>query len=214
VLIRVTLQLVNYIAHPYWPARDLVIDIEKKAGAARQRSEEKRIAAIKAECARHGITYDDYLRLKKEAEEQWYRDKSGNIIIPRHQIAGALVQTIEQSPKAVRGPFTADNFRALVQISDFNTGLKNAAGKFVRFVKLEGSNQRSLQENEFIGQYLDQGEPFDAAGCVAISDERLEKYLSGLFNTMITTIGVGAARKMGFGRGIVKLWEPEKPTEG
>jgi len=214
MLVRVTLRLTNYIANPYWPQKNRVIEIEKKSGVARQRSEDKRIAALKSECSRQGLTYEDYLRLKREAEEQWYRSKTdGTIIIPRHQLAGAVVQAIGQSPKALRGPFTVDNFRALVGVGDFTTGLKEATGKFERFVKLEGSNQRSFQSNEFIGQYLDQGEPFEAVGYLTVPDDKTERYVKDLLNVAVTTIGIGACRKMGFGRGVIKSWAVVPPGE-
>ena len=69
----VTIRLKNYIAHPFWPARNTCIDIEKKSGVNRQKSDEKRIAALKAECEKTGITYERYLELRIEAAEQWYR---------------------------------------------------------------------------------------------------------------------------------------------
>ena len=203
----VTLRMNNYIAHPFWSARNTVIEIEKKSGVNRQRSEDKRIAALKAQCEKMGLTYEDYLRLKEEAAEQWYRDRNGNIIIPRHQIAGGLVQTIGTAPKALRGGFSRDNFRALVQIGDFVTDRKKADGVFARFVKLETSNQRSFQENEFIGQYI-QGDPFTAVGAIAF-DDRQEQTVKAVFSSLLANTGIGAARKMGFGRGQIAKWESE-----
>lgn len=200
----VTLTLKSYIAHPYWDVRNRVIDIEKKSGVNRQRSEEKRQAALKAECEKQGITLADYEQLKIEAAEQWYRRDDRRIYIPRHQLAGAIVQTIGQSPKALRGLFTKDNFRALVEISDFETELTEPSGVFTRFVKLEGSNQRSIQSNEYIGVYLDKGEPFDAVGQI-VCDAKQVSTVKSLLTAAVTQVGVGAARKMGFGRGTVSF---------
>ena len=199
--IQVTLRMNNYIAHPFWPAKNTCIEIEKKSGVNRQKSEEKRIAALKAECTRQGITYDQYLEFRKQATEQWYRAKDRRIYIPRHQMAGALVQTIGTAPKALRGQFDRDNFRALVQIGDFQTDCSNASGTFERFVKLEGSNQRSWQLNEYIGQYLDSGEPFDAKGIIAVENDKASDTVKALLTAVVETVGIGAARKMGFGRG-------------
>lgn len=203
----VTFRLDNYIAHPFWPAKNTVIDIEKKSGVNRQKSEEKRQAALKAECARQGITLLDYEQLKKEAAEEWYRSPQipgSPIIIPRHQIAGGIVQAIGGAPKALRGKFDRDNFRALVQISDFLTDLTEPSGVFVRFVKLEGSNQRSCQRNQYIGCYLGHGEPFEAVGRIDCGPKDVDTVKS-LLTAVIETIGIGAARKMGFGRGTVKF---------
>ena len=208
--IRITLAMANYIAHPYWPARNRVIEIEKKSGVNRQKSDEKRQAALKAECDRQGYTLAQYEQFKRDAAEQWYRKPqapAGKIIIPRHQIAGGLVQAIGGAPKALRGPFDRDNFRALVQIGDFQTDLTEASGVFGRFVKLEGSNQRSWQENEFIGHYLDQGEPFEASGMISCAPKQ-EDTVKSLLVAVLENIGIGAARKMGFGRGTVKAWKP------
>ena len=202
---RVTLNLTNYIAHPFWPARNAVIEIEKKSGVNRQKSEEKRVASLKAECARQAISYERYLELKKEAAEQWYRRPDRRIYIPRHQIAGALVQTIGTAPKALRGMFDKNNFRALVQIGDMETQIIEPSGVFGRFVKLEGSNQRSYQENEYIGQYLEKGEPFTAEGEVTMDDDKQIDTVKSLFRVAVEQIGIGAARKMGFGRGTVRF---------
>ena len=194
----------SYIAHPYWPERDMVIDVQKKSGANRQRSEEKRRAAIEAELNKRGMSYADYEAAMEKAADQWYR-KGSTIIIPRHQLAGAFVQVVKQSPKALRGDFSAENFRALVQIGDFETDRNTADGVFGRFVKLETSNQRSWQENEYIGIYLDNGATFLAVGTIAMH-EKLEKTVKSLLESALANVGVGASRKMGFGRGRIVSW--------
>lgn len=199
--IKVSLEMSSYIAHPFWPARNTCIEIEKKSGVNRQKSEEKRLAALKAECSRQGITYEQYMAFRVQAAEQWYRNADGVIYIPRHQIAGALVQTIGTAPKALRGEFNRDNFRALVQIGDFLTDRTKADGVFGRFVKLDGSNQRSWQENEYIGCYLDSGGPFIASGTIAVDGDKRADTIKALLTAAVETVGIGAARKMGFGRG-------------
>jgi len=209
LLIQIELLMESYIAHPFWPARNRVIEIEKKSGVNRQRSEDKRQAALKAECERQGYTMEQYEQFRVEAAEQWYRqDGPGTtIIVPRHQLAGALVQAIATAPKALRGPFDKDNFRALVQIGDFVTDRSEPSGVFGRFVKLEGSNQRSWQENEFIGQYLDNGEPFKASGTISLADHKQVDTVKAILTKAVETTGLGAARKMGFGRGKIASWK-------
>lgn len=203
VELSVTIKMANYIAHPFWPAKNLCIDIEKTSGVNRQKSDDKRKAALEAECSKRGITYDDYQAARKEAARQWYTNAAGKIIIPRHQMAGAIVQTIGGSPKALRGGFDKDNFRALVQMGDFVTERETPDGVFGRFVSLEGSNQRSWQENEYIGRYLDSGEPFVAKGMMVVLDKKSEATAKALFAKAVEGTGVGAARRMGFGRGKV-----------
>jgi hypothetical protein len=204
--IHVTLKMANYIADPFWPSRNACINIEKKSGVNRQKSEEKRVQALKAECNKQGITYERYLELKEDAKTQWYRNKDGFIVIPRHHIAGTIVQTIGTAPKALRGIFSRDNLRALVQIGDFATTLKDSDGVFARFVKLDGTNQRNWQENGFIGQYLDMGQPFEAVGVIACQDDKQIQTIKACFTQAIEDTGIGASRKMGFGRGKIISW--------
>ena len=207
--IHVGIVFTNYIAHPFWPETNACIEIEKKSGANRQKSEDKRRAAIQAECEKQGVTYERYLEMKKLSKRQFYQREGGRIYIPRHQMSGALVQTIGGAPKALRGEFTKDNFRSMVQIGDFETELTEKSGVFSRFVKLESSNQRSFQENEFIGEYLDSGEPFTATGSINIpkADDKTLQVVKSLFSVAVRDVGVGAARKMGFGRGEIIAWE-------
>lgn len=207
VAYHVTLKMRSYIAHPYWPARNSCIEIEKKSGVNRQKSDEKRVAALKAECNKQGITYERYLKMRIEAARQWYQEPDGVIYIPRHQLAGAMVETIGGAPKALRGMFDKENFRALVQIGDFTTNRSEASGVFARFVKLDGSNQRSWQENEYLGVYLDEGEPFAADGVIALGDPKQRDTVESLLRAAVENTGVGAARKMGFGRGQVVSFE-------
>lgn len=211
-VITVKLEMESYIGHPYWPEKNLCIDIEKTSGVNRQKSDEKRLAAIKAECKRRGMTYQQYLDAKKASERPFYTAKNGAIIIPRHQLAGAIAQAIGESPKGVRGPYTKDNFRALVRVSDFTTDRKKADGTFSRFVKLDSSNQRSYQQNPFIGQYLDPatgmtGKPFTAEGTLHVLEDKWHDTVKGLLTHAVEVVGLGAARKMGFGRGKVVDWK-------
>ena len=209
MLVEIELKMHRYIAHPFWPVTSACINIEKKSGVNRQRTEEKRVAALKAECQKQDITYDRYLEMKEEAKEQFYRrEPGGEIVIPRHQLAGAFVQTIGQSPKALRGPYTKDNFRSQVDIGDFATGLTVASGTFLRLVKLDTSHQRPWQENAFIGQYLDKGEPFIAKGKLDVHDARQVKVVEALLKVVVGDVGVGASRKMGFGRGKILVFKP------
>ena len=63
--VKVSALINNYIAQPYWPELERAVTIEKNSGANRQKSDDKRHAAISAYCELHGMTYDDYLRSKR-----------------------------------------------------------------------------------------------------------------------------------------------------
>src|SRR5437868_744682 len=118
---QVTVKLDSYIAEPYLPATDDLINILKKSGASRARSDAKREAALKAYLNANGISAEAYAALQKKAAEKWYKNDQGTIIIPRHQFCGCVVTAVGQAPAAVRGQFDKDSFRHYVRVSDFVT---------------------------------------------------------------------------------------------
>lgn len=66
--IRCKLRMEKYIADTYWPERQRVIQIQLHAGMNRLRNEDKKLAALKAQCEKEGITVEDYYELIKRAE--------------------------------------------------------------------------------------------------------------------------------------------------
>jgi len=211
-VLRCVFEFENYIAHPYWPECDRVISIDLHSGVNRLKIEHKKLAALKGQCQKEGITLDAYDAMIESSKRQWYRvddkDQTSPIIIPRHQLAGCLVETVGRTPKAIRGKYEKDSFRALVQLSDFRTDRTDGDGVYARFVKLDGSTKRSWQENEFIGGYLGEGSPFTATGTAAVEPTAKVDDLKRLFAYAVEEIGLGASRKMGFGRGrVVELTE-------
>lgn len=212
IKIEITLSMLNYIAHPYWPEREAIISIQKDSGMSRQKSDEKRALALATQLKKVGMTKEEYEALVIRANRQWYREDSDDnntpIIIPRHHIAGACVQTIGVSPKALRGSYDKDNFRSQVHISDFTTTKTKADGTFSRYVKRDGQVMRTLTENEFLGIGPDStAENFQATGTLRMFDTEKPDVLQRLFEHAITITGTGACRKMGYGRGEVTKWE-------
>jgi len=199
--IEVTLNVASYIAHPFWPEREQVVNILKTSGYNRVRSEDKREQSLRRWLEKNGLRWEDWEVLKKKAERQWYRangDESGAIIIPRHQLSGALVQACRTAPAGAR--FNEDQFRSLVQLSDFTTEKTTADTVFRRFVMPKTgkgaplSNQRALRENEVI-------ENFPAVGTLTfIDDDVKQKAVLDLLRYAGKYVGVGASRKMGYGR--------------
>lgn len=202
--IHVTLHMINYIGHPYWPERETIITIQKDSGMARQKSDEKRALALNTQLKKVGLTPEDYEKLVALANRQWYRvdclDEESEIIIPRHHLAGACVQTIGVSPKTLRGSYDKDNFRSLVQISNFTTGKTTTDTKFDRYVKRETGNMRAHEVNDVI-------QNFTAKGTLTMIGGEKPDVLKRLFEHTIEITGVGACRKMGYGRGEVTAWE-------
>jgi hypothetical protein len=200
--LRCELAFESYIAHPYWPERETVIRIVTDSGMNRQKSDDKRIAALKGELEKRALTMAQFEELKRRANRSWYRvddADEGQIIIPRHQLAGCLVQTVGTTPKAVRGRYEKDSFRHEVRLGDFTTGKYTCDDVFRRYVRLNPNVPRNLQENEVIRD-------FTAAGAVVIvADAKIEE-LKRLVAYAVRNTGVGAARKMGFGRAELKLF--------
>ena len=125
------------------------------------------------------------------------------IIIPRHQLAGCFVEAVIGAPANVRGEYHKDSFRHHVRLSDFSTGKQKCDGVFSRYVKLETSNMRSLQESEYIEQ-------FSACGTIEVDPDFTEKRLEGLRRLLdyaLQECGCGSSRKMGYGRGVLDTLE-------
>lgn len=204
VVYDVTLKMEQYIAAPYWPELDDKVNIEKKSGVNRARTEANRKKALDAYLDKIGMTDAEYDTLCKKAQRKWYRidddDEASPIIIPRHQLAGALVQAIKTAPAAVRGRYRADSFRHVVRVSDFVTEKVKADGVFDRFVLLENSNQRNRQRHDFI-------KDFTATGTLNVPLDTDEKELKSVVTWALTQCGVGSSRKMGYGRGVIEAFE-------
>jgi hypothetical protein len=197
-----TIKIGSYIAEPYWPELDDVINIQKKSGYNRAKSEGKREAALKAYLKQEGISEKEYTSLVEKASRKWYRDDEGRIIVPRHHLAGCLVQTVKTAPAAIRGKFDADSFRHHVRLSDFVTDKTEKDSLFDRYVKNDATNQRRRSISEVI-------EDFEAVGSVELSDKFKLKDFENLLTYALSETGLGSCRKMGFGRGLVEKIEEE-----
>jgi len=203
---RVAMHMESYIADPYWPELDDVISLQKKSGMNFQRSEAKRDAALLAYLQQQDLTMDDYRALVAKSSRRWYRmddeDQASEIVIPRHQVSGALVQATKVSPSSVIKSAMADNLRSVLRIDPLATGKFKADALFRRYVKGE-SNQRRLHENEVIAD-------FTASGALAFDPDVLRPAtVRALFTYALVHVGVGACRKMGYGRGTLETLESE-----
>ena len=192
-----------YIADPYLPALEELINIQKASGMNRSRSDQKRQQALSDHLKRMGWTSEQYAALEHEAHTPWYRQDGAEscIIVPSHQFYGCLIESCKNVSASLR-PCDPSNLRFVLKVSDFLTDRLAADGEFKRLVMPKSgtgqplSNQRALRINPFIHD-------FDATGTLLFDDEQvahqgdhLEEFLrwAGQF------IGVGASRKMGCGR--------------
>jgi len=205
----VKIALDSYIADPYWPEKEREISIRKQSGIDRARSEDKREQSLSAFLKRIGMTEKEYAQIVALANQKWYRadrsNQSSAIIVPRRQLEGMLVKATESAPAGSR--FPAENFRTMVQLTDFVTDKTAADGTFDRFVPPKDgkgnplSNQRRFESHEYISNAT-------ATGSVTFDGERVKlEALKTLLTFALASIGVGASRKMGYGRGRIVSFE-------
>ena len=200
--ITVTLHFAKgYIANPYWPTMDRIITIRKQSGVDRARSEEKRTKTLKAWLKTHEMTLDDYRALELDAARPFYTHADGEIVIPAHHLHGFMGNVAALAPASVRLAKT-ERVRTLVEWEDLVTGKRKPDGRWERFVRNPLTNQRRLQSSEYISE-------FEATGVLRLSSAAIEKKTRECLAWGGEEVGIGAARKMGWGRFTITGWVPE-----
>ena len=205
---KLTLELDSYVASPYWPETNSLVDIQKKSGLNRARTPDKREAALRNYLKAKGMTIEDYQALEQKSKRAWYRvdndSDSSEIVVPAHQFRAALVHAAKTAPAGAK--IDPENLRSVVRCSEPRTGCTKASGRYERYVRSEDSNQRRFTTNEYLGQHPEQsikGErSITCTGKVkfdntAIKKETVEKLISHA----LANCGIGTTRKMGCGRG-------------
>lgn len=197
----------GYIAHPFWPAREKLINIQKQSGLNRARSEDKRQKTLSAWLQAHGLSLDDYRVLEAQANRPFYTaDGSDEIVVSSHQLYGMLAQASALAPSAIRLA-RPEQIRTLLTLSDFRTGKHKPDGVWERFVPVKSgtgqtlSNQRGLRADPYLST-------FSAEGTVSLIDAEHEARAREFISWAGREVGVGAARKMGWGRFAIVSWQP------
>ena len=209
----------GFIAHPYWPEREKVINIRKRSGVDRPMlSDQKRAQALSQYIQSLGMTLVDFEGLEKQASRPFYtwadvllpevlngRDPT-EIVISAHEVYGCLAQAASLVSSATRVA-KPEHIRTVLHVSDLATGKRAPDGVWERYVTVKAgtgaklSNQRGFRSNEFI-------ENFSATGSIAFSPDMAEaKKVRRFLDVAGQEIGIGAARKMGWGRFRVTRWE-------
>lgn len=194
----------KFIADPYWPEREELINIQKNSGMNRARSEQKREENLKEYLRRNGYTLEQYAELERLARRPFYTADDGHIIISSHQMYGCLIQAASILSASQR-PCEPENLRHVLRVSAFVTPKTRADGVFKRLVMPKSgtgqplSNQRALRMNDFIAD-------FEATGTIGFfpDDVRNADELPDFVAYAGQRIGVGASRKMGCGRFVVQ----------
>lgn len=212
MLIHVTLHFPKgYIGHPYWPEREKLINIQKESGLNRARNPKKRTDSLKAWLDVHQMTMDDYRLLEVRAARPFYTaadvgGKGDEIVIPAHQMHGMCAQAADQAPSAVRLAST-EQIRTVMTVGDFRTGKHKADGVWERFAVVKSgtgqalSNQRGFRSDPYLSDVT-------ATGTVRLLHDEVEQKAREFWAWAGREVGVGAARKLDWGRFEVTVWKP------
>ena len=180
----------------------------------RARSEQKREENLKEYLRRNGYTLEQYAELERLARRQFYTAADGTIIISSHQFYGCLIEAARNISASQR-PCEPNNLRHVLRVSDFRTEKTQADGTYKRLVMPKSgtgqplSNQRALRMNDYIAD-------FEAVGTLRFfpDDIRNADELPDFLTYAGQRIGVGASRKMGCGRFVLKSFRLEPPQKG
>lgn len=187
----------GYIEHPYTIAMHRLVEIKKISGLSRVRSEKKAREALESYLKKMDMTLADYQALEREATMQFHTSESGDIIIPAEKVLSCLVNANDLAPSRMR----VQNIRNAIRCSAFSTGKSKADGLWERFVVVTGgsamkrlSNQRGYRANEYI-------KSFTASGTLCVDDGMVKPdAVIELLRFAGSNVGIGASRKMGWGR--------------
>ena len=205
MLIELTLHFPKgYIGHPYWPEMEKLINIQKGSGVNRARSEDKRAKTLKAYLDTHGLTMEDYRALEVAAARPFYTRPDGEIVIPAHHLHGLMAMTASLAPGSIRLA-RPDQVRNLVEWSDLRTGKMKPDGVWERFATVSSgtgqrlSNQRGFPSNAYI-------QDVHATGTLRLTNPESQKKVREFTAWGGEEVGVGASRKMGWGRFTIEQW--------
>lgn len=201
----------GYIAHPYWPELEKLINVQKESGTRRARSEEKRIKVLRDYLTARGMSMEQYEELERRAKRPFYTvaDLNGScppghdpdeIVIPPHQLYGCLANACDLAGAGIRLA-RKEQIRSILSIAPVTTGKTEKDAKvWSRFCVVTAgagnklSNQRALRENPYIEQ-------FTGETALAFSEDIVaEKRAIDFMRFLGREIGVGASRKLGWGR--------------
>jgi hypothetical protein len=209
--INVTAHVHSYIAHPYWPERERLINIQKESGMNRARSAANRRKALEEYLRGEGMTLADYDALVALADRQFYTDDDGLIVVPKKHVDGMLVAMCDSIRSANR-PCPPDMVRTVLRATAWSTGIAETdAGWWERYAVVSSgtgarlSNQRALRRNAYIGDQppaeVEPTKRIEAHGVIDINPEMVRpETLKKALEWAGEWVGIGASRKMGFGR--------------
>lgn len=212
-MISLTIDLHSYIAHPYWPEQERLINIIKESGMSRARSSANRRKALEEYLRQNDMSLTEYEKLEQAAARPFYTDDNGNILIPKRSVEAFLVSVCDQA-RAANRPCPPDMVRTLLRASAWTTNVTPAdALTWERYAVVTAgtgaklSNQRALRRNDYVGAEPPAGaatKPVVATGTIDVNVEMVKpEVLRHAIEWGGEWIGIGASRKMGWGRFVV-----------
>lgn len=199
----------GYIAQPFWPERNLEINISKDVHP--KLGPEKKKAALNAALEKQGITEAEYARVLQRAARPFYTvtdadDGSGEIVIPQRILQSFINNASQTVPKVIPRVAAKGLTFIGVRVDEgfLRTGKTISDAKmFSRFVKLDESNQRSFQENQYITNFTAKGQLILDESIITSEDLKKLMDYAGRY------LGIGASRPQGYGRFTVTVWNKE-----
>lgn len=211
-----------YVAHPYWPEMYEVIEITKKSGLSRARSDANRRKSLEEYLRANNMTLEDFRKLEELSKRPFHTlDDSGTtpisgqvgeIIIPVESVMSFLVAA-NSTARAAYKASPPEQVWNRIKATYLTTGKFEPDGVWKRFATVnlgsgaKASNQRGLRENAYI-------ENFTARGTLTFDEQTVDpETLENLIKWAGEFVGIGASRKMGKGRFALKAFElqPGKP---
>lgn len=217
-MIHYTVHLRSYIAHPYWPEMERLISIQKESGMNRARSSANRRKALEEHLKVESMTLTDYEELERLANRPFHVDGAGNITIPKPNVEAMLVATCSTIRAAGR-PCPPDMVRTVLRASAWTTMISTVdTPVWERYAVVSSgtgaklSNQRGLRRNHYIGADPPHGGPptdkVIATGTIQPNPEMVRPdVLRRAFEYAGEWVGIGASRKMGWGRFELLEWD-------
>jgi len=218
----VEINLHSYIGSPYWAEMAQLIDIEKQSGMRRARTEANARKALEEHLERTGMTLVDYEELKGLAHRPWHVNEGSWIYIPQARVQSLWV-SICTTIRAAGRPVPPEQVRTALDVSSWVTNITPAeAATWKRFAVVTSgtgaklSNQRGYREDQVIGarppvEGVAHTVPVTATGSMAVDEEMVKPAV--LKDALVwggQRVGIGASRKMGWGRFEVKKFDQRK----
>lgn len=217
-MIRLTIDLQSYIGDPFWPEMATLVNIQKDSGMNRARATANKRKALEEYLRAENMTLDDYDELERLSARPFHLSEDGTILVPKIHVDGMLVAMCDTARSAMR-PCPPDMVRTVLRASAWTTTVKaDEALVWERYAVVTGgtgaklSNQRGLRRNQYVGAKP----PGDcrptaevrAEGTLAINAEMVRpEVLHRALEWAGEWVGIGASRKMGWGRFVVAGFE-------